>query len=184
MVRAVHDLGIFFLYEANDITLDTDIRELGLSYRSFNILHRNCKTKETFRACGIDNTIKVRHVLNYEIKQILNFRSSGKVSSEEIVTKIHSLGYLFNGEVGYLEQFNNNEVVTENDLKNLDELYDEFSYIKGKVKKKEDLLSELKKLERKREALLIDEAKLDKELVNIINRLSKVNGDKYDKGRK
>ena len=71
VVRAVHDLGIFFLYEANDITLDTDIRELGLSYRSFNILHRNCKTKETFRACGIDNTIKVRHVLNYEIKQIL-----------------------------------------------------------------------------------------------------------------
>ena len=174
LVSAIHNLGIFFLYESNDITFDSNIKKLNLSSRSFNILIRNCKI--------INN--KIAKIFGYLIKNIIHFRNSGKVSVEEIVTKIHSLGYFFNGEKGYIAQFNNNEVVTDKDLENFDKSVEDFSYIRAKIEKKEDLLEELKKLERKKEALLIDEARLDKELTNIINRLSKVNGEKYVRGRK
>lgn len=183
LVSAIHNLGIFFLYESNDITFDSNIKKLNLSSRSFNILIRNCKIRNN-KCLREDCTVLVRDVLDYQIKDIIHFRNSGKVSVEEIVTKIHSLGYFFNGEKGYIAQFNNNEVVSDKDLENFDKSVEDFSYIRSKIEKKEDLLEELKKLERKKEALLIDEARLDKELTNIINRLSKVNGEKYVRGRK
>ena len=112
LVSAIHNLGIFFLYESNDITFDSNIKKLNLSSRSFNILIRNCKIRNN-KCLREDCTVLVRDVLDYQIKDIIHFRNSGKVSVEEIVTKIHSLGYFFNGEKGYIAQFNNNEVVTE-----------------------------------------------------------------------
>ena len=162
---------------------------------SINCLEFSSRINISLYRAGIED-IKTLVERNVSLKpphkcpHLLSLRNLGKNSLEEIVNKVHALGFVFHDEDGYNEMMArhekefyeklsselNSDINTLYDEKILEELVkrqtEENNAILQRIARKKTLLSEYERLMRERLELMSKEQSLDSLLAKLIQEIN------------
>ena len=142
--------------------------KLNLSICDFDISSRakNCLLRSDVNTLG--------DLLLFEKEFLRSFRNLGNITFEEIIKKVHDLGYKFIDEMD--EKSISSRSNLDEEIKNLTQTNND---IKVRLEKKEELLDTLKILILEKESLVKKEQELDSEINKVLSKLNKLNGGNY-----
>ncbi len=158
IIDRVHELGYKFM---DEIEIQKEENPKNILIEQLNLpTGAYCALKRTKEIHTLEDLLQYS-TNEFDSNSLYNIPSLGNLSVEEIIGKVHGLGYKFINE---MKKEQSNELISNADEKN--------KILKETIKKKEELVSKYQELLNEKQELIKREEYLDLEIAKVIESLN------------